>query len=246
MNMIARIFNFDTKNLIINNLFNNFKEKLVNLFTQFLLNFSKNKYTSFFLNLQKTFFEETKNMIVYLIESGDKAYRESEERKKNAYINIKYDSRTIYTIFGEITFNRTYYKCKNENKYYYFIDELLGLKKYDTYNPIIKAIAIDDSVNTNPNNSSYHSSLRILNILDSISSNIPQIPRQTIYRWLRKTNICQINYETINNSKILYVMADEKWIHEQDKNDKDSKNKWIMSKYLLSLLILNLKETEIF
>ena len=85
-------------------------------------------------------------------------------------------------------------------------------------------------VNNNPNNASCHSSLRALDILGSISNNVSQISRQSIYRWLREININKINYETINNSKTLYVMADEKWIHEQDKNNDSNKKKWIMSK----------------
>lgn len=182
------------------------------------------------LNLQKLFFEGIRNIIVEFIETIDKIYRESSERKKKLYINIKNDPRTIYTIFGEITFTRTYYKYKDENKYYYFIDDVLGIEKYDTYDPVVKAIVIDDAVNNNPNNASYHSSLRTLDILGSISNNVSQISRQSIYRWLREININKVNYETINNSKTLYVMADEKWIHEQDKSNDSNKKKWIMSK----------------
>lgn len=230
MNIISQILTFETKNMIINNILNKLKDKLFNFFMKFLVDFSKNRYITFMLNLQSSFFIEIRNIIIEFITSIDKIYRESKERKKKYYINIKNDSRTIYTIFGEITFTRTYYKYKNEDKYYYFIDDVLGLKKYDTYDPIIKAISIDDAVNNNPNNASYHSSIRVFNMLGYISSNIPQISRQSIYRWLRKISINKIHYETIDNSKNLYVMADEKWIHEQDKNNKDNKKKWIMSK----------------
>ena len=84
----------------------------------FLSNFPKNRYTSFMLNLQNLFFNEIKNIIISFIEAIDKIYRKSSERKKKLYINIKNDPRTIYTIFGQITFTRTYYKYKNEDKYY--------------------------------------------------------------------------------------------------------------------------------
>lgn len=230
MNRIPQILGFETKNVIINNILSKLKEKLLAFFTNCFLDFSKNRYTTFMLNLQKLFFEEIRDIIVEFIETIDKIYRESSERKKKLYINSKSDPRTIYTIFGEITFTRTYYKYKDENKYYYFIDDVLGFEKYDTYDPVVKAIAIDDAVNNNPNNASYHSSLRALDILGSISNNVFQISRQSIYKWLREININKINYETINNSKTLYVMADEKWIHEQDKNNVSNKKKWIMSK----------------
>ena len=98
------------------------------------------------------------------------------------------------------------------------------------YDPIIRGITISDSVNNNPNNASYHSSLDSLDILDSLSRNkLPIISRQSIYRWIRDSNLKTIKYEPIDNKKTLYVMADEKWIHKQDKNDT-KKKKWIMSK----------------
>lgn len=230
MNIISQILNFETKNIIINTIICKLREKLFNIFEKLLFDFSLTRYTSFILNLQQTFFEEIRNTIVIFIESIDKTYRDSKERKDKLYVNVKSDPRTIYTIFGEITFNRTYYRYKTENKYYYFVDDVLGLKKYDMYDPIVKAIAIDDAVNNNPNNASYHSSLRVFDILGSISSNTPQISRQSIYRWLRQVNVNKIHYETINNSKTLYVMSDEKWIHKQDKKDLSNKKKWIMSK----------------
>ena len=128
MNRIPQILGFETKNVIINNILSKLKEKLLAFFTNCFLDFSKNRYTTFMLNLQKLFFEEIRNIIVEFIETIDKIYRESSERKKNLYINSKSDPRTIYTIFGEITFTRTYYKYKDENKYYYFIDDVLGFE----------------------------------------------------------------------------------------------------------------------
>lgn len=241
MYIISQILSFETKNIIIDSILSKLKEKLFDFFINFLSNFSKNRYTSFMLNLQNLFFNEIRNIIVSFIESIDKIYRESDERKKKLYINITKDPRTIYTIFGEITFNRTYYKYKEENKYYYFIDDVLGLKKYDTYDPIVKAIAISDAVNNNPNNASYHSSLRVFDILGSISSSVTQISRQSIYRWIRKTNIKEINYEPINNSKTLYVMSDEKWIHRQDKSDSASTKNWIMSKCFVTFTHIKTK-----
>ncbi len=153
----------------------------------------------FFLILQYDIFTEINKLIVEFFKVVDDTYRESPERKKIAYINIKEKPRTLVTIFGELRFSRTYYKYKNEDKYFYYLDKILKLLKYDTYDPIVKAIAIDDAVNFNPNNASYHSSLRTLNILNSISNSINMIPGQFIYRWLRSTKITNINYAPINN-----------------------------------------------
>ena len=58
-------------------------------------------------------------------------------------VNKSNISRTIVTIIGELTFERTYYETKDRtNKFFY-------LPKYDHYDPIIEALAIDLSFDTN-------------------------------------------------------------------------------------------------
>lgn len=53
MNILAYILNFETKNLLILQLIETIKDKLSDLITQILLNFSSNRYVCNMLNLQK-------------------------------------------------------------------------------------------------------------------------------------------------------------------------------------------------
>ena len=229
MNILSHILNFETKNLLINQLILKIKNFITDFIESILINFSHNRYIYNFLNFQKSFNHMIVELIIKFIEFLDNEYKNSNIRKKDYYINKSNVQRTIYTIYGEITFNRTLYKNKINGSYHFYIDKLLGIEAYNLYDPIVRSISISDAVNSNPNNASYHSSLDSLNILDAISRNgISQISRQSIYRWTRNINI-NVNYETINNGSTLYVMADEKWIHKQDKNNKGSK-KYIMSK----------------
>lgn len=230
MYILSQILTFEGKNLIIDSLIKELKIKLSDFLNQFMSGFFINRYELFILNLQELFIDEIKTLILNIIKVLDNLYKNSEERKKMYYINVSNKPRTIYTIFGEINFERTYYRHKTDGSYYCFIDDVLGLEKYNMYDPIIRSIAIDDAVNYNPNNASYHSSLRICNLLDSLNNTLPQISRQSIYRWLREAKTSTIHYEPINNGKTIYIMADEKWIHKQDKTDKENKKKCIMSK----------------
>ena len=196
-----------------------------------LTNFSKNRYIKSLLNLQK----ETNSLIIELIIDFisliDKTYKQSDERKNDFYINKSNVSRTIYTIYGEVTFKRTLYRSKNNNKKYFcFVDQILGIESYNLYDSIVRGISINDAINYNPNNASYHSSLDSLNILESLNRNKTGIiSRQSIYRWIRNCKSPSINYDPINTGSTLYIMADEKWIHKQDKTNHNKK-KWIMSK----------------
>lgn len=230
MNILSHIFNFESKNILISQLVENLKEKITNILTQLFLNFSSNRYVSNILNLQKTFQDTIRELIIQCIHTLDECYKKSDIRKSKYYINKSKVPRTVYTIFGEIYFERTLYKSKTDNSYYFFIDDALEIEQYTLYDPIVRGITINDSINSNPNNASYHSSLNTLNILDYLSRNRTTIiSRQSIYRWVRNSNLKKIKYDCIDTKSTLYVMADEKWIHKQDNMNK-GKKKWIMSK----------------
>lgn len=230
MNILSQIFNYETKNLLLNQIIENIKGKIIDFIQSIFTNFSNYRYIDSILNLQKLNNNLIRELIIKFIQIIDNEYKNSEIRKKEYHVNKSDVERTIFTIYGEINYTRTLYKNKITNNYYFFVDEILGLEAYNLYDPIVRGIAISDSVNNNPNNASYHSSLSSLDILSSLNyNNLPIISRQSIYRWIRNSKLRPINYETIDTQKTLYIMADEKWIHKQDKNDSNKK-KWIMSK----------------
>ena len=124
-------------------------------------------------------------------------------------INKSNVPRTLITIFGTITFHRTLYQHKVTGEYYFYVDDVCGIDAYKNYDPLVRAILVQDSVLTNPNHTSKFSSLSSLNLLGMLKRQL-SVPKQTIY-------------------KMKYVMVDEKWIHEQDKT-KPNQKKWIMGK----------------
>lgn len=230
MNILSQILTFETKNFIIQQVIDTIKDFVTNSIAQLLPNFSSNRYISHMLNLQKKINDAIKEMIIKFINTIDYFYKCSDTRRKQYYVNKSNVPRTIYTLFGEIYFERTLYISKYEKKYYCFVDDILGIEKFYLYDPIVRGIAINDAINYNPNNASYHSSLSALHILENISTNKASIiSRQSIYRWIRSCSLREIKYEEIDTKSTLYVMADEKWIHKQDKMEKNKK-KWIMSK----------------
>lgn len=230
MNILSHILNYETKKFFINNTLEIFKNKIFDIFSLIINNLSSHRYIDSFLNFQKTINNLGVELIINFISFIDNTYKNSEERIKEYYINKSNVERTIFTIYGEITFKRTLYRSKNNKKFYYFVDDVLGIESYKLYDSIIRAIVINDAVNYNPNNASYHSSLDSLNILNSLSrNNVSIISRQSVYRWIRDCDAPSINYDSIDTNSTLYIMADEKWIHKQDKNDV-KKKKWIMSK----------------
>ena len=140
------------KNVIkerLENRLKSFSDNIINAITDCLMNSENNhKYVSIIADIQK----ETKELIVKVIsdifETLDQQYFESKNRKL-FYESNKLVSRTITTIFGEVTFNRHYYKSKIDGSYHFVLDEALGLPKHDKYDPIVKALSINTYSKTN-------------------------------------------------------------------------------------------------
>lgn len=229
MYILSQILTLGDTNFLINQFLILIKDKLRDLLNTFINDFSKNRYINLFTSLQDIFNSSAISLLTNCFEYLDDRFKNSRERKVKFYINKSNVKRTIVTIFGELTFKRTLFINKKTKKYYFYVDDILNLESYKTYDSMVRAILINDSVYSNPNEISYHSSLDTLNLNNLLNSNIPSISRQSIYNFKREIKLREINYKEIDVDKTLYVMVDEKWIHEQDKNNPKEK-KWIMSK----------------
>ena len=197
MNIISHFLKIETKNLIINQIIYNFKEKL----HKFIDNIhNATNFIDIFLELQALNNEITKDIIVKIFEALDLEFKYSKERKHNYYINKSNVPRTLVTIFSTITFSRTLYQDKNTGEYYFYLDNLLGLESYKNYDPLVRAILVQDSVLTNPNHTSLFSSLNTLHLKEQLLGN-QEIPKQTIYNFIKETKLRKINYEHLSMTK---------------------------------------------
>ncbi len=235
---IPQNLQIEAKNLIKNVFYSKcnvlFNDYLNNLF----YNFSSSKYITNILNLINDFKTIVIDTISYVIRVIDKLFLDSKYRKKNFYINKQAIPRTIVDVFGTLCFERNYYTDKNKENGFFLIDEIFGFEKYKTYGQVIRGLLINEAVNTNVNRACNNSLVYNISILDNLkngSNSLPNIPRQTVYKWITNWILPKIEYNTIETTETIYVMADEKWIHEQirkDKFDIDEKDKkhYIMSK----------------
>ena len=106
------------------------------------------KYFYFMNTIQSSVKELIKNIVITSFEELDNNFKNSNNRTSRYIINKSNVSRTIITIVGEITFSRTYYINKFSGDKFFYVDNCFDLPKYDHYDPIIKAIAINNAVNT--------------------------------------------------------------------------------------------------
>ena len=229
MNILPQILKISSKNYLVNHLVDEFKKNAEQLLEHFIYGNASHPYLSFFLEMQHMMNQLVCSFIKEYYQMIDHDFRDSEERKKNYNINKSNVSRTLITIFGNLTFYRTLYQHKITGEYYFYVDDVCGIDAYKTYDPLLRAILVQDSVLTNPSHTSQFSSLSSLNLLGMIKGQL-SIPKQTIYKIKQETKIRKIVYDEIESpNHALYVMVDEKWIHEQDKT-KPNQKKWIMGK----------------
>lgn len=235
MNIIPQEIINDAKKLIEKYFLFEAKVLFQDFMNQLLLCYSDFKYTSliiFFNNKLHSLIIKTLEKSIKII---DNLFANSTYRKNNFYISKQNVPRTIVDIFGVLSFNRNYYTSKDKNNCFFFIDKMFGFEKYKTYSQLVRGLLIKEAANTNVNKTSNNSIIYNFNILDNLKNNNVNIPRQTIYNWIKNLIIPKVNYEPIETSETLYVMVDEKWIHEQikkiklDENEKNNKH-FIMSK----------------
>ena len=178
---------------------------------------SENQYFSLMNNIESSIANLVKNAVISTFKELDNEFRNSPQRMANYYVNKSNVARTLITIVGDISFSRTYYKSKFSNKKFFYIDTAFNLPKQDHYDPIVKGIAINNAINT----SQAQAARDISSVVGNISyfmdkSSVNNIPRQSIYNWIKKWNTPDIVPKSIETPETLYVMADEKYIGAQD------------------------------
>lgn len=193
---------YKTVDNIVENIFNNSEE---------------GKYFQLTYTIENSIKDLIKKTIVVTFEEIDTTFKNSKERKLQYYINKSNVSRTLTTIVGTITFCRTYYIDKFSNKKVFYLDKCFDLPKYDHYDPIVKAIAINKAICSSQAQGARDATFFINDISYFINHfAVNNISRQSIYNWIKKWNVPNIVPESVETPETLYVMADEKFIGAQD------------------------------
>jgi len=222
MNILSQNYNNLLKNLIFNIFTDNLKNKLDTFSNDNVFN-----YIDLLSSLDESLCSIARESLVNIFESLDKSFSNSIDRKRKYDIK-SHHPRTILTIFGEITFTRTFYQSKLDNKLYCFVDRHLGLHKYDYFDPYLKALVVDYSAN----NSMPKTAIYINNLIGnriSINDKIKYLSRQSIRNIILFAKLSQVSNDFKNETpKSIHIIADEKWIHTQNNNDNDVMEKSIV------------------
>jgi Uncharacterised protein family (UPF0236). len=183
-------------------------------------------YISLLSGLDESLCDIAKKSLITIFETIDKSFSISTERRSKYHIKSHHE-RTIMTIFGEITFERFFYRSKLTGKLYCYVDRLLGLHKYDYFDPYLKAIIVDYA----SNNSMPKTALYINNLIGNrikLEDGFKYLSRQTVRNIILRANISEVALNEQFEIESLYIIADEKWIHTQNNNRCDVMEKSVV------------------
>ena len=216
MNIISQNFKNVLKNkikLLIAPILYQFVDQLVDNFGS---NAYNSKYIDLFSMIQESTRECIKSIIISTFKELDNDFKDSYLRKSRYYINKSNVSRTIMTIIGEITFTRTYYIYKFSKKRFFYIDTIFDLPKFDHYDPVVKAIAVNNAINTSQAQAARDLTATVGSIEFFMDKSNITVSRQSVFNWIKKWNVPNIVPEAVSTPETLYVMADEKYIGAQN------------------------------
>jgi hypothetical protein len=177
-------------------------------------------FLSIFSSVDNTLSELARKTVKAFFEKLDYDFRYSFGRTSNYHVSTVHP-RTLMTIFGLITYERTFYKNVHTKESYCHVDSFLGLRKYDHFDPYIKSLVVEASCDT-----SFAAAGRYVSTLIgervALKQGLLRISRQTARAFTRDNVISRTNpIRKKITPEILYIMFDEKFIHTQNNNKKD-------------------------
>lgn len=217
MTIVSQNYNNMINNLIIN--------EISKATTNIKINSINNVFNYF--NMIKSFDEIVNKSIIMAIKSYieqlDFNYTNSIERKNKYHIK-DYCSRTILTIFGEITFKRHFFKSKLNGKSFCYIDRQLGLKKYEYFDPYIRSLVVEKVAEDSISKVCREINELIGNRV-SLNKKFSFLSRQSARNIILNSLTSEGNDKELDTPEELYIIADEKWISTQSKKDGSKHNK---------------------
>jgi len=157
-------------------------------------------------NLKEKTDKYLREIIKVYLEGIDEAIAQDKvnRAKKGYVVERKADKREIYTVFGNLEFNRRYYKNKLYGQYEYLLDKAVGIENYDRVSGTVSAALVEYATEV-----SYQKSSKYVCNGD--------ISRQTVKNKIRQVEGLKIEApkEKIK-VKYIHVEADEDHVSLQD------------------------------
>lgn len=171
--------------------------------------------SKFIIELKKILDNVGAELTANSLEMLDEIVRDSANRKKEYYIQRRNDEKRIMTVFGEVSYCRTYYKNIKDGGYTYLSDKMVGIEPHVRKDMSYDAALIEESLE-----SSYQKTG------NTVAPNMA-VSKQTVLNTIRKFGKVENSEARIvepkKEVKIIYIEADEDHVAMQDGTNKQIK-----------------------
>lgn len=175
---------------------------------------SLDNYTQLIERLGNALHQLALSSLKHTLEQMDLQFRLSPGRSDRYYVK-QTRSRTILTLYGELTYRRTEYIDRHTHQPFCYVDRKLGFRKHERFDCCIQALVIETY-------SQHNSMIKVGQLIgDRIAGPFrcdPQrchawISRQSVYNILHRFKSISVDLPRFDTTPdTLYVMADEKFI----------------------------------
>src|SRR5690606_18660927 len=136
------------------------------------------------------------------LETLEEKIHESEERKRDWKVVRRRDQKAILTIFGQLSYERSYYQHKESKQYAYLVDEQIGITPHARVGPLEASSKMSYEEAT-VQESSYNPELKV--------------SRQTVALTVNKfAPVKSLPPQEKRDVRALYIEADEDHVRIRD------------------------------
>lgn len=199
----------------MNNIIQQIAKSVVENLEEVLINSLENKYNFADIVEQLTITGKkvTKDMLSYVLEELEVTIRDSTERKNKFTIHKREVPRKLLCDFGEIEFERTYYKNKIDGSYTYLLDNFLDIAKSQRIETNLRSKLYKNSTKM-----SYQEAVNIFT-----NGEISRQSVLNIIQEIEKIDNLELEIPEKKEVKELFIEADEDHVATQTKGNKEMK-----------------------
>ncbi|EGD51193.1 protein of unknown function UPF0236 [Thermoanaerobacter ethanolicus JW 200] len=139
-----------------------------------------------------------------IIEELDRIIKEDKRRKEKWVVERK-DKKRLTTVLGDIEYERTYYKSKEDGRYTYLVDDALEIGRHDRIEKGVKIKLVENAIEE-----SYE--------ISSKKACPEELSKQTVLNAIREIGEVEVKREIKEKKevRVLYIEADEDHVPLQD------------------------------
>ncbi|SHF23727.1 Uncharacterised protein family (UPF0236) [Thermoanaerobacter uzonensis DSM 18761] len=180
----------------------NFTREVVDIFDD-LLNKGMN-ITELAARIKELTDKLGREAIEAIIEELDKIIKEDKRRKEKWVVERK-DKKRLTTILGDIEYERTYYKSREDGRYTYLVDDALEIGRHDRIEKGVKIKLVENAIEE-----SYE--------ISSKKACPEELSKQTVLNAIREIGEVEVKREIKEKKevRVLYIEADEDHVPLQD------------------------------